>query len=168
DDAGWYGVGCAGGLVCAPAVPPRQLDRLPAPSLSPGPGPEGRGYRPVRQAEELEVGPPDPAGQGHPLLQVPVGLLWPRGVDLGDAEVDHGPRPQLPAQPEPRGVRGLGGGEQPLRLLGDGQEVAALPGEPEPHDGEEDLHASAPLRGYRYRTLAAFEPPRCPREVTLG
>src|SRR5260370_19519128 len=78
--AGEYRVGDAGGLVLAPAVPPRQLDRLPAPSLSPRPGPEGRGYRPVRQAEELEVGPPDPAGQGPPPLPAPVGPPRPPGV----------------------------------------------------------------------------------------
>jgi hypothetical protein len=61
-------VGDAGGLVLAPAVPPRQLDRLPAPLRGDRIGPEARGCRPVRQAGELEIGPPDLAGQGHPLL----------------------------------------------------------------------------------------------------
>ena len=61
-------------------MPPRQLDRLPAPSLCQRVGPRARDQRPVRQPGELEVGPPDPAGQGHALLQVPVGVFRPRGT----------------------------------------------------------------------------------------
>jgi hypothetical protein len=47
------------------------------------------------------------------------------------------------------GARGLGGDEQPVRLLGHGPRVDALAGKLEPHDGEEDLQAPAPLRRHR-------------------
>ena len=156
-------VGDAGGRLLAPAVPLGQLDRLPARAPLQREDRKTRRHRPVRQAEELEIGPPDPAGQGDALLQVPVRLLGPRGPDLGDAQADQGQRPQILAQAQPRASAASAGassrcassataGRSPRWRASQSRTMASA-----------DLDASAPLRGHRTPLLA-----RGPREVPLG
>ena len=127
--AGEHRVSDAGDRLLAPAVPPGQLDRLPAPLRCRRERPEDRNFRPVRQAGELEIGPPDPAGQGDALLEVPLGLVAPEGQVSAMPRLISGQRAPVLAQPGLRRVRSLGRGEQPLRLLDDGREVAALAGQ---------------------------------------
>jgi hypothetical protein len=43
----------------------------------------------MRQAEDLQIGPPDPARQGDALLEVPVRVFVPNRPGLGDAQADH-------------------------------------------------------------------------------
>ena len=83
---------------------------------------------------------------------MPVGLLEASRPQLGDAEVDQRQHPQVPAQPELRWAGGLGGGQQPLRLLGHGRDVAALAGQPHAHDGEYHLRALTPADGHRVQS----------------
>jgi DNA-binding CsgD family transcriptional regulator len=79
----------------APAMPFRQLDRLPDPFRLKRVGPEQQHpMRPMRQAVEFHIRLPDPASHGHALLQVPVCVLEPEGPDLGDAEADQRRRAQ--------------------------------------------------------------------------
>ena len=59
------------------------------------------------------------------------------------------------------------GGEQPLHLRDDRRQVAALPGQGEPHDGEQHLQASAALRVYRHRLFVPFQSLCRQREVAL-
>ena len=89
-------------------MPFGQLDRLPAVLRRPGKRPPDVERRLVRQAEELQIRPPDPARQRDALLQVWLGLLEPGRPVLGDAQVDQRQRAQVLAQAGPRRVRGLG------------------------------------------------------------
>jgi hypothetical protein len=59
---------------------------------------------------------------------VAVRLVEPETPELGDAEVHDRQRAQVLAQRELCRVRILGGGQQPLRLLGHRREVPAPPG----------------------------------------
>ena len=133
-------------------MPPGQLDRLHAPLRPQRERPPAHQLRPVCQASDLQIGPAELARQGDAVLEVPVGLLEATGPQLGDAEVDQRQRPQVPAQPEARWVGGPGGSQQPLRLLGHGREVPALPGQPHAHDGEYHLRALTPVRGHRFQS----------------
>ena len=94
-------VGDASDRLLGPAVPPGQLDRLPAPLHSQRERPPAHQLRPVRQAGDLQEGPADPVRQGDAFLEVPVRLVEARGPHLGDAEVDQRQRPQVLANPEP-------------------------------------------------------------------
>ena len=131
-----------------PAMPPGQLDRLPGPLRPQRERPPARQLCPVRQGGDLQERPPDPAGQGEPLLQVPVRLVEASGPQFGDAEVDQRQRPQVLAQPETRRVVSPRGGQQRLRLLGHGREVPALAGQPHAYDSEDHLRALTPARRY--------------------
>ena len=117
--------------IVGPAVPLGQLDRLPgALRRLREKGPVELDLRPVHQAHELEIGPPDPARQRDPLFQVRLGLVESAcpGLDVGD--FDQRKRAQLVIQADPRRrrqvirchfpghVRGSGQGLQLPRLLG--------------------------------------------------
>jgi hypothetical protein len=95
-----------------------QLDRMPAPLRLRRLGPEQQQrVRPVGQAVELQVRPPDLARQGNALHQMPFGVLELMGPDPGDAEADQRRSAQVFAQPELRGIGGLQEGEQALRPM---------------------------------------------------
>ena len=75
------------------------------------------------QAVELQIRLPDLVRQVNALLQMPLGILEPKGPDLGDAQADERRSAQILAQPELRGIGGRHEGEQPLRLLDHHREV---------------------------------------------
>ena len=104
----------------------------------------------IRQAGELQIGPPDPAGQRDALLQVRLGVLEPGRPVLGDAQVDQRQRAQVLAQAGPRRVRSLGRGLQPPRLLGHRRRIAALPGQQQPDHPEQRLHPATAARRHRH------------------
>ncbi len=144
------GVGHPGERLLAPAMPFRQLDRLPAPLRLRRIGPEQQHpVRPVGQAVELQVRPPDLARQVNAPLQMPLGIVELKGPDLGDAEADERRRAQILAQPELRGLGGLHEREQPPRLPHHDREVVEAPGQEEPQHGEQDLKASPAVGGHR-------------------
>jgi hypothetical protein len=120
-------VGEASRRLVGPAVPPGQLDRLPAPFCGPRKPPRELDLRPVHEADELEIGPPDPARQRDPLLQVELCLVEPTGPDLRVGQADQGQRAQLLAQSRLRHVRGSARRLQPLCLLGYRRQVALVP-----------------------------------------
>ncbi len=132
-------------------MPFGQLDRLPAALRPPRKRPRDLNRRLIRQAGELQIGPPDPARQRDALLQVRLGPLEPGRPVLGDAQVDQRQRAQVLAQAGPRRVRGLGCGLQAPRLLDHRREVAALAGQQQPDHPEQQLHPPAPARRHRRR-----------------
>jgi hypothetical protein len=132
-----------------PAVLPGQLDRLREPLRGQPERPEARRPAPVRQAVDLEPGPPDPVRQGAPLLQVPFGISGPKHPQFGAAEADQRQRVQVLVQPVRCGAGRLRGWQQPLCLLGDGRKVTASLRQGQPHDGEVDLEPFAAVRGHR-------------------
>ena len=158
----------AGDRLIGPAVPPGQLDRLPAPLRPQRERPPARQLCPVCQAGDLQKGPPDPVRHGDAVLEVPVRLLEASRPEFGDAEVDQRQRPQVPAQPEPRRVGGPGGCQQLLRFQGHDWQVAALAGQPQAQAGQYDLRALAPVRGHRRRPRAASARYRPASPVTPG
>jgi hypothetical protein len=124
------GVGHPGERLLAPAVPFRQLDRLPAPLRLRRIGAEQQqSMRPVSQAVQLQVRAPDPARQGDALLQMPLRVLEPAGPYLSNTEADERHRAQILARPEVRGIGSLRDGEQSLRLLDHDREVDEPPGQ---------------------------------------
>jgi len=106
----------------------------------------------VRQAADLQEGPPDPARQSDTPLKVPFGFVESRRPELGDAKTDQRERAQFLAEPELRHVQSAGR-LQLLRLLGDSPEIAALTGEVKPQDRQRDTEMVAPPRRHG----------RCPR-----
>ena len=162
-------VGRAGGRLLGPAVPLGQFDQLPAELRRPPGRPEDLDHGLVRQAGELQVRPPHPPRQHHPLLQVPFCHLQPGRPQFGDAEADQRhsaqllPQPGLPRPPHwLRCVRSLGHGPQPPRLLCHRRHVAVLTGHLQADHPEQDLHLAAPAVRRRRRS------PFCQPEVPLG
>ena len=144
------GVRDPGERFLGPAVAFGQLDRLPGPLRLRRLGPEQQhGVRPVGQAVEFQVRPPDLARQGNALGQMPFGVFELMGPDLGDTKADERRGAQILAQPELRGIGGLQEGEQPLRLLGHGREVVQAPGQEEPQHREQNLKASPAVGEHR-------------------
>ena len=133
-------------------MPLRQLDRLPTALHRQCGRPEARDHSPVRQAVDLQEGPPDPARQSDTQLKMRFGFVESQRPELGDAKADQRERAQFLAEPEPRHVQSTGR-LQLLHLLGDSPEIAALTGEVKPQDGQRDTEMLAPPRGHR----------RCPR-----
>src|SRR5205823_11256445 len=85
----------------APAMAFGQLDRLPAPlrwrRIRPD---QQHRVRPVGQAVELQVRPPDLARQGNASLQMPLGILELKGPGLGDTKADQRRSTQVLARSE--------------------------------------------------------------------
>ena len=104
--------------------------------------------RPVGQAGELQVRPPDQARQSNALLQMPIRVREPERPDLGDTEADQRRGTQILAQPEVRGIGTLGESEHPMCLLGHDREIDETPGQEEPQHRQHDLHPSATLCGH--------------------
>jgi len=102
----------------------------------------------VRQAVDLQVGPPDPARQSDTPLKVGFGFADSHRPELGDAQADQRERAQFLAEPGLRPVQGTGR-RQLLRLPGDSLKIAALTGEVEPQDSQRDTELLAPPCGYR-------------------
>jgi hypothetical protein len=70
----------------------------------------------VRQAGELQVRPPDPAGQRDAAFQVPLRVIPCESPELGAAEADQGQRAQVLDEARPCGVLCLGDCLQPTCL----------------------------------------------------
>jgi hypothetical protein len=68
------------------AVPLRQLDRSPAPLHRQCGRPETREQSPVRQAVDLQEGPPDPARQSDTTLKVRFGFVESQRPELSDPQ----------------------------------------------------------------------------------
>ncbi len=147
-------VGGAGGRLVGPAVPACQLDRLPAALRRRRRRFEDLDHCQVGQAAEFKKRQPDPVRHRLALLQVPRCLIEPGCPYLGDAEADQRQPAQLLAEAEPPRVLGLGHCPQPPRLLNRGREVAALLGDPEPHDGHQDLVVRPTVCRYSCRSRA--------------
>jgi hypothetical protein len=116
-------------------------------------GPVELDLRPVRQAHELEIGPPDPARQRDPLFQVRLGLVESSRPGLTVADFDQRKRAQLIVQARPRRVRGPGQGLQPLRLLGHRLQVPVLASQQQLDHSEEHLRLPAPALRHRRRAM---------------
>lgn len=92
----------------APAVLPRQSDRLP-PALHRQRGrPEACDRSQVGQGTNLQEGSADPSGQSNTLLKVRVGFVDSQGPELGDAETDQRERAEFLAQSGLRHVQSNG------------------------------------------------------------
>lgn len=101
----------------------------------------------MREGVDLEIRSLDSLCQGNALLEVPVGVFDPGCPELGDAEVDQCERAEILAKSKSGGGRDLCRGEQSLGFVDDGREVAALTGDRQPQNREQDLQAFAPVRG---------------------
>ena len=77
------------------------------------------------------------------LLEVSLCRFEAARPELGDAELQQREGAQVIASPSRAASVRLGGSEQPLRLLDDGREVAAMTGDREPDDREHELHLPA-------------------------
>ena len=106
----------------------------------------------MRQAVDLQEGPPDPARQSDTPLKVRFGFVDSQRPELGDAKTDQRERAQFLAEPTLRHVQSFGRLES-LHFLGECPEIAALTGEVKPQDGQRDMEMFTPPRGHR----------RCPR-----
>jgi hypothetical protein len=95
----------------------------------------------VRQGVDLDVGLLDPAREGDALLQVPVRVIDSSRPELGGAKAEQRQRAEVLAESRPRRVGHRGRGQQPLRLLDHGREIAPLAGERLPREHEHDLRA---------------------------
>ena len=78
------------------------------------------------QRVQLEHRYGDPPGLLQPVLEVALGVLQSTGPHLGDPEVGQHPGAHLLAEVK---FRGLGRGEQSLRLFGNGLKVVPGPSE---------------------------------------
>ena len=105
--AGQHRVGHPGDRLLAPAMELRQLDRLVASLGGQGERPEVDEHRRMRQPGELEIRLLDPASQGDPVVQVPLGIFDPSGPNLRDAEADQRERVTFLADAEIREVGAL-------------------------------------------------------------
>jgi hypothetical protein len=97
---------------------------------------EDHDRRPLRQAGELQVRPPDPAGQHDAAFQVPRCLVGCGCPVFRAAEADQRQRAQVRAKAGPRGVRDLGHGLQFPHVGGDGRQVPALAVQQQPDHPE--------------------------------
>jgi hypothetical protein len=79
----------------------------------------------VRQAVDLQEGPPDPACQSDTPLKVRFGFMESQRPELGDAKTDQRECAQFLAEPTLRHVQSLSR-LQLLYLLSDSLEIAAL------------------------------------------
>jgi hypothetical protein len=133
-------------------VPLGQLGRLPADLGAPR---ERSGLvhdrRLVRQAGELQVRPPDPAGQRDAAFQVPLRVIPCESPELGAAEADQGQRAQVLDEARLCGVPCLGDCLQPTRLLGGRGQVPPLAGQQQPDHVEKQPKLAAPGFGSRCR-----------------
>ena len=106
--------------------------------------------RAVGKSGHLEVRAFDQVREIDAFVDVPFRIIESTAEELGDAEVDQRPRTEVVAELELQRIRGVGRRQQPFRFGFDGGLIALLPGEREPHDGEEDLEARR-LLGQRGR-----------------
>ena len=83
----------------------------------------------MRQADELEIRPPDPVRKSHALLEVLVRVFEAERPDFGGAQADQRQRPQVFPEAELRFLRAVDGGEQPVRRLRYRRQVPALAGQ---------------------------------------